>query len=78
MNFEIAPAEYHRILSFNEAKLYLFALNIDNKTGWRIPSRSEYNTMISLVCWQEGDLPYLMDHEKDTLRYLCVPTRTID
>lgn len=41
MNFEIAPKSTEEYLSWNEAKMYCFALNIDGKTGWRLPTREE-------------------------------------
>jgi hypothetical protein len=39
---EIAPEEYHKKLSWNEAMLYCFSLNINGKIGWRIPSYSVF------------------------------------
>jgi hypothetical protein len=41
MNFEIAPKETEDYLKWDDAKLYCFSLNVDGKTGWRIPTVRE-------------------------------------
>jgi hypothetical protein len=41
MNFEIAPNEYEIKASWYEARMYCFALNIDGKVGWRLPTKEE-------------------------------------
>jgi hypothetical protein len=41
MNIEIAPFEYEKTLSIDDAMLYCFTLNIDGKTGWRLPTLTE-------------------------------------
>lgn len=41
MNFEIAPKETEIQANWYDAKLYCFALNIDGKTGWRLPTKEE-------------------------------------
>lgn len=41
MKFEIAPKETEVILNWDDARLYCFALNIDGKTGWRLPTKEE-------------------------------------
>ena len=43
MNFEIAPKSTEIRLNWFDAKLYCFALNIDGKTGWRLPDEEELN-----------------------------------
>lgn len=43
MNFEIAPKETEIHANWYDAKLYCFALNIDGKTGWRLPTKEELN-----------------------------------
>jgi Protein of unknown function (DUF1566) len=41
MNFEIAPKSTESQLTWDDARLYCFALNIDGKTGWRLPTKAE-------------------------------------
>jgi hypothetical protein len=41
MNFEIAPKSTETKLNWNDARLYCFSLNIDGKTGWRLPTNDE-------------------------------------
>ena len=43
MNFEIAPKETEIHANWFDAKLYCFALNTNNKTGWRLPTKDELN-----------------------------------
>ena len=43
MNFEIAPKSTEIKLNWDDARLYCFALDIDGKTGWRLPNREELN-----------------------------------
>jgi hypothetical protein len=43
MNFEIAPKSTETKLNWNDARLYCFSLNIDGKTGWRLPNKEELN-----------------------------------
>ena len=38
MRFEIAPKETESQANWDDARLYCFALNIDGKTGWRLPT----------------------------------------
>ena len=45
MNFEIAPKETEVQLNWDDACLYCFSLNIDGKTGWRLPTQEELNEM---------------------------------
>jgi len=42
MSIEIAPEEYRKYeLTWDEAKMYCFSLNIDGKVGWRLPTIDE-------------------------------------
>jgi formylglycine-generating enzyme required for sulfatase activity len=41
MNFEIAPKSTEIQANWYDAKLYCFSLNIDGKTGWRLPTKEE-------------------------------------
>ena len=43
MQFEIAPKSTEILASWYDAKLYCFALNVDGKTGWRLPNKEELN-----------------------------------
>lgn len=43
MNFEIAPKSTEIQANWNEARIYCFALNIDGKIGWRLPTKEELN-----------------------------------
>jgi hypothetical protein len=43
MNVEIAPKETEVRLTWDEARMYSFSLNIDGKTGWRLPDKDELN-----------------------------------
>lgn len=47
MNFEIAPKETEVKLNWDDAQLYCFSLNIDGKTGWRLPTKEEYNAILN-------------------------------
>jgi hypothetical protein len=43
--FEIAPEEYWRTdLNWYEAKMYCFCLDIDGKTGWRLPDIDDFHS----------------------------------
>lgn len=41
MNFEISPKSTEIEASWDNALLYCFSLNIDGKTGWRLPTKQE-------------------------------------
>jgi hypothetical protein len=41
MNFEIAPKSTEIQANWDNAKLYCFSLNINGKTGWRLPTKDE-------------------------------------
>jgi hypothetical protein len=43
MKFEIAPKETETQANWDDARLYCFALNIDEKVGWRLPTIKELN-----------------------------------
>jgi hypothetical protein len=80
MNIEIAPKEYWIRCIYNEALLYCFQLGIDGKTGWRLPTRDEYNIysvyiepeVLPVFPWFIGDEGIPL-----TYTFLCIPIRTI-
>lgn len=41
LDFEVAPIEYRVRLTYDEAIMYCFSLNIDGKVGWRLPTLDE-------------------------------------
>ena len=43
MNFEIAPKSTEIQANWDDAKFYCFSLNIESKTGWRLPTKEELN-----------------------------------
>lgn len=43
MKFEIAPKSVEVKLNWADARFYCFSLNIDGKTGWRLPTKKELN-----------------------------------
>ncbi len=66
MNFEIAPEEYEIKTNWEDAKMYCFALIIDGKTGWRLPSVEElkqiyftpYNGFVKSSYWTSSVCKY--------------------
>lgn len=55
---ELSPVEYHKPMSWHDALLYCQFLEIDGKTGWRLPTYLELSTM-----------PLLEPHEDDDCEY---------
>lgn len=43
MKFEIAPKSTEVRLNWDDSRLFCFSLNIDGKTGWRLPTKEELN-----------------------------------
>lgn len=41
MSVELAPEEYRKPLTYEEAIMFCFALDIDGVTGWRMPTLDE-------------------------------------
>ena len=82
MTIEIAPKEYHRLLTMHESILYCFSLNINGKIGWRIPSykdlRDSNSKPVLSIGWVQEDKSSLMDSELDTVKYFCYPVRDVD
>lgn len=42
---EVAPDNYRPELTWEEAKMYCFSLDIDGTIGWRLPTSFEWNTL---------------------------------
>jgi formylglycine-generating enzyme required for sulfatase activity len=86
MNIEIAPKEYRIYdVSYNEAILYCFQLNIDGKIGWRLPTEEERKGIEgycgwylddSLKFWREDDSSQ-NDAVLKSRNFWCVPVRDI-
>jgi hypothetical protein len=47
MTFEVSAPEYWKEFNYQNAKLYCFSLNIEGKTGWRLPTIEELKTIIT-------------------------------
>ena len=41
LTFEVISLNHYKHLSYEDAKLYCFSLNVDGKTGWRLPTKEE-------------------------------------
>ncbi len=53
MKFEIAPVFIKA--TWDEARMYCFALNIGGKTGWRLPTIAELHEMLSRGLIEPGN-----------------------
>jgi hypothetical protein len=56
LKIEIAPTS-NNAMSYDEAMLYCFILNIDGKIGWRMPTAEEYAH--SVCGWFKGRITAL-------------------
>jgi hypothetical protein len=82
IKFELAPEKYWNCMSHEEIRLYLFSLNIDGKTDWRVPTNYEL-TQLKGICWQSGELVwyseavlYFNEHTKHGFsNYKLIPVR---
>jgi hypothetical protein len=82
---EIAPNEYWKYLTLEDAVLYCFSLNIDNKIHWRLPTEEEfYDKIIGLDggAWDQSE--FVDREELRTTKLLrrysthkCIPVRDI-
>jgi hypothetical protein len=62
MKYEIAPKSTEIQANWDDARLYCFALNIDGKTGWRLPTKEELysiyhseNDFVSSFYWSSTE-----------------------
>ena len=74
MKLEFSPAEYQRVLPLSEAKLYCFALVIDGKTGWRLPTLAELGELYKQTNDSMWCLAYCQN-DKEEFNRLCWPVR---
>ena len=65
MKFEIAPKETEIQANWDDAKLYCFALNTNNKTGWRLPTEEELDQIYRSKNDFDGN-PYWSSTEYDS------------
>ena len=73
---EIAPEEYHKDLTIDEAIMYCFSLNIDGKIGWRLPSTGEYHEYSHhLFCWYQLDIENKEEWEDEAMP--TIPVRDL-
>ena len=71
---EIAPEQYHIECTYDDALLYCFQLNIDGKTGWRLPSVRDYlKNKGSEGHWEIEDVNMLLPITELT----CIPVRDL-
>jgi hypothetical protein len=59
MTIQIAPIEYWKDLTINEAKLYCFSLNIDDQVGWRFPTYAEMFSLCGNAQYAVATFAYL-------------------
>ena len=78
IDFEIAPEEYWVTVPVDNIRLYLFSLNIDGKTGWRVPFRSELKFLrqlrigVDAVAWSCEGAAFA---KNSTVSFLLIPVR---
>jgi hypothetical protein len=62
---ELAPKEYIIKCTYNEAMLYCFLMNINGKSGWRLPIKIERKFIVNneldyllfeYHCWYSDDV----------------------
>jgi formylglycine-generating enzyme required for sulfatase activity len=53
MKFEIAPVFIKA--TWDEARMYCFALNVNGKTGWRLPTIAELHEMLGRGLIEPGN-----------------------
>ena len=82
IDFELAPEKYWNCMTHEEIRLYLFSLNIDGTTDWRVPTNYEILPLKGIV-WHSGELlwfseavSYFNEHRTtDRSNYKLIPVR---
>jgi hypothetical protein len=83
IDFEIAPVKYWITVPLDDIRLYLLVLNIDGKTGWRVPFSSELKILRELrigvdeIAWScqscalstKSEVPFLLIPVRDKNEY---------
>lgn len=82
LKLEVAPKKYRLELTYNEAVMYCFSLNINGKVGWRIPTQLEWSTLATRDTKYNYSFGYAWiaadrDNFDDDKVYLAIPIRTI-
>jgi formylglycine-generating enzyme required for sulfatase activity len=76
---EVAPEEYWIKSTYEDAKFYCFSLNIDGKSGWRLPTREEwigYDDLINVAVTKRSSW-FREDDMRKHLKYRFIPVRDI-
>lgn len=74
MKIEIAPEEYYIRCTYEDALLYCFQLEIDGKTGWRLPNYSE--SSVEFTCaWYQNDRAF--NSVETGKKFYAIPVRDI-
>jgi hypothetical protein len=74
LDFEVAPLEYQIQVTHDEAIMYCFSLNIDGKTGWRLPTFEE----IGAAGLFYGNVIIMHYSNAELGRYFAASLRTSD
>ena len=74
MKLEPTPTEYQQVMSYSDANLYCFSLNIDGKTGWRLPTIDELGELYKQTNDSMWCLAYC-ESDHDAFNRLCWPVR---
>ena len=73
---EQAPEEYEKELTWDEAILYCFSLNIEGDVGWRLPTYEEIRIIVGpsnmWKCWY-GEFR----DDSETAKYRVIPVRDL-
>ena len=73
MKIEIAPRRFHITeCTFGDALLYCFSLNVNGKTGWRLPKKIEIKDLPHSGLWLQEDFT-----EHPLMTWKCVPVRDL-